>query len=88
MSKVFDMLGFKSKYDSWYALISIYQIELINFKKIYLVIKIENYSCIECLNDYNSDRPQATKNRTNTKLLEIISTTPCEYLKFLYFNLE
>ena len=52
------------------------------------MIKIENYGCIECLNDYNSDRPQATKNRTNTKLLEIISTTPCEYLKFdiLIFN--
>ena len=52
------------------------------------MIKIENYGCIECLNDYNSDRPQATKNRTNTKLLEIISTTPCEYLKFLHINLE
>ena len=32
-SKLFDMLGFKSKYDSWYALISIYQLKLIDIKK-------------------------------------------------------
>ena len=41
-------------------------------------MKIENNGCIECLYDYKSDRPLTTKNRTSSKLLEMISTTPCE----------
>ena len=40
--------------------------EIDYLKKIYLVIKIENHGYIECLNDYNSDRPLTTKNRTRT----------------------